>query len=209
MLRLPGMAEATIRGGSFPGASDSATRTQRFTHACSSSTRRAHDRAFHAEPPRLVAGPVGHARLGRDAEPWGITTGLTLWAAQPLQAAGWNLAAQPFWRIEWAREALLGPTLANHASLSDVGLVLGALAAAAWDGGLRHRVPLGSPGALSAVMGGLLMGVGARQSYGCNVGAFIGGVASGSLHGFVWLLAVIQGCWLGIRLRPRFGLPRR
>ncbi len=141
--------------------------------------------------------------------PWGITTGLTLWAAKPLQAAGWNLAAQPFWQVDWAREALLGPVLANHASLSDVGLVLGALAAAAWRGSLRHLVPLGWPGALGAALGGLLMGIGARLSYGCNVGAFIGGAASGSLHGFVWLLAVVPGCWLGIRLRPRFGLPRR
>ncbi|WP_203072753.1 YeeE/YedE thiosulfate transporter family protein [Falsiroseomonas ponticola] len=141
--------------------------------------------------------------------PWGITTGLTLWAAKPLQALGWDLAAQPFWQVDWARDALAGPVLANHASLSDIGLVLGALAASAWQGGLRHRVRLGWRGALGAALGGLLMGVGARLSAGCNVGAFIGGAASGSLHGFVWLLAVIPGCWIGIRLRPVFGLPRR
>lgn len=141
--------------------------------------------------------------------PWGITTGLTLWAAQPLQAAGWDLAAQPFWQADWAREALFGPTLANHTSLSNLGLLLGALAAAAWRGELRHRAPLGRRGTAGAVLGGLLIGVGARLSFGCNVGAFIGGAASGSLHGFVWLLAVIPGCWLGIRLRPWFGLVRR
>jgi hypothetical protein len=50
------------------------------------------------------------------------------------------------------------------------------------------------------------MGFGARLSYGCNVGAFVGGVASGSLHGFAWAIAALPGCWLGIRMRPWFGL---
>ncbi|MCC6716767.1 MAG: YeeE/YedE family protein, partial [Acetobacteraceae bacterium] len=57
-------------------------------------------------------------------------------------------------------------------------------------------------------LGGLLMGVGARLSAGCNVGAFLGGASSGSLHGLVWLLACLPGCWLGIRLRPMFGFGR-
>jgi hypothetical protein len=52
---------------------------------------------------------------------------------------------------------------------------------------LRHRAALGWRGAAGAALGGLLMGIGARLSSGCNVGAFIGGAASGSLHGLVWL----------------------
>ena len=39
---------------------------------------------------------------------------------------------------------------------------------------------------LAAAIGGLLMGWGARLGFGCNIGAFVGGVASGSLHGWVW-----------------------
>jgi uncharacterized membrane protein YedE/YeeE len=63
-------------------------------------------------------------------------------------------------------------------------------------------------GALGAALGGLLMGVGARLSFGCNVGAFLGGASSGSAHGVVWLLAALPGCWLGLRARPWFGLAR-
>jgi hypothetical protein len=80
---------------------------------------------------------------------------------------------------------------------------------AAAQGALRHRLALGWRGALGAALGGLLMGVGARLSSGCNIGAFVGGAASGSLHGLVWLAAVIPGCWIGIRLRPWFGMARR
>ena len=53
----------------------------------------------------------------------------------------------------------------------------------------------------TAALGGLLMGIGARLSFGCNIGAMVSGMASGSLHGFVWLAAVLPGCWLGLRLR--------
>ena len=35
----------------------------------------------------------------------------------------------------------------------------------------------------AAVIGGLLLGYGARLAFGCNIGAFFSGVVSGSLHG--------------------------
>lgn len=54
--------------------------------------------------------------------------------------------------------------------------------------------------------GGLAMGYGARLSYGCNIGAFFSGVASTSLHGWVWIIAALVGSWLGVRWRPVFGL---
>ena len=51
-------------------------------------------------------------------------------------------------------------------------------------------------------------GLGARIGFGCNIGAFVGGVASGSLHGWIWFAAALGGCAVGIRLRPLFGLSR-
>jgi hypothetical protein len=165
-------------------------------------------------PPRAgviaaaVIGALAAALFLASGMPWGITTGITLWGAQAAQALGLPLADTVFWSAAWARAALAGPLLANHSSLADLGLVLGALLATAAAGGLRHGTALGWRGAAGAALGGLLMGIGARLSTGCNVGAFIGGAASGSLHGLVWLLAVLPGCWLGLRLRPVFGLPR-
>ena len=60
----------------------------------------------------------------------------------------------------------------------------------------------------AAAIGGLLMGWGARLGFGCNIGAFVGGVASGSLHGWIWFAMALAGCTVGIRLRPWFGLSR-
>jgi len=139
-------------------------------------------------------------------EPWGITMGLTVWGAKAVQATGIDLTGYEFWSGGWSRALLDGPALAMHGSLSDIGLVLGALLAGAAMGRTRFGNRIGARAALGAALGGLLMGVGARLSFGCNVGAFIGGASSGSLHGFVWVLAALPGCWLGIRMRPLFGL---
>ena len=48
------------------------------------------------------------------------------------------------------------------------------------------------------------MGYGARIAYGCNIGAFFSGVASTSLHGWLWIAAALPGCWIGLRLSRKF-----
>jgi uncharacterized membrane protein YedE/YeeE len=98
--------------------------------------------------------------------------------------------------------------LSDTSSLTDLGILFGAMAAAAASKPFATGPwpPLKSLAA--AVTGGLLMGWGARLGFGCNIGAFVGGVASGSLHGWLWFLAALSGCLVGIRLRPLFGLSR-
>ena len=99
--------------------------------------------------------------------------------------------------------------LSDTSSLTDFGMLFGAMAAAAAGKALR-RASAGRrlKSLLAAAIGGLLMGWGARLGFGCNIGAFVGGVASGSLHGWVWFAAALPGCLIGIRLRPLFGLSR-
>jgi len=84
--------------------------------------------------------------------------------------------------------------------------VLGALIAAGLAGRYapRFRVPLRSLAA--AIIGGLLMGYGARITFGCNIGVFFSGIASTSLHGWLWIAAALPGTWIGIKLRPAFGM---
>ncbi|MBS7791646.1 YeeE/YedE family protein [Roseococcus sp. SDR] len=167
--------------------------------------------------PRLVAAPFGHAALIAALaglifllarEPWGITFGLTIWGAKALRWFGLDAGAADYWMAAHAAAGLEGPWLGHVTALTDVGMFLGALLAAAGAGRMRHRVAIGTQGVIAAALGGLLMGVGGRLSYGCNIGAFISGTASGSLHGLVWLAAALPGAWLGLRLRGWSGLPR-
>jgi hypothetical protein len=49
--------------------------------------------------------------------------------------------------------------------------------------------------------------VGARLSSGCNIGAFVGGASSASLHGLAWLAAALPGGRLGILVRDALDPP--
>jgi uncharacterized membrane protein YedE/YeeE len=138
--------------------------------------------------------------------PWGVTFGFTLWGAKIAAALGVPVESFSFWQWAGPRRALEHSVLADVSSLMDFGMILGAGAMAAAAGGLRrqdwpHRRQL-----VGAALGGILMGIGARLGFGCNIGAFLAGIASGSLHGWVWFAAAMGGSWIGVRARPRFGL---
>ena len=138
--------------------------------------------------------------------PWGVTFGFTLWGAKIAAALGVPVDSFVFWQWAGPRRALAHSVLADVSSLMDIGMILGAGAMAASAGGLRRQ---GWPGArqlVGAAIGGILMGIGARLGFGCNIGAFLAGIASGSLHGWIWFVAAMGGSWVGLRARPGFGL---
>jgi hypothetical protein len=140
--------------------------------------------------------------------PWSVTFGYTVWGAKIATALGFDLSSAPFWQWAGPKHALAESVLADTSSLTDFGMIFGAMAAAAATKPFAATAwpPLKS--ILAAIIGGLLMGWGARIGFGCNIGAFVGGVASGSLHGWVWFAAALPGCLIGIRLRPLFGLSK-
>src|SRR2546426_260356 len=140
--------------------------------------------------------------------PWSITWAFALWGAKALVAMGYDLSGVAFWSGEFQPTALAAPILAAVTSVMDLGLVLGALLGAGLAGRFapRRRVPARRVAA--AVLGGLLLGYGSRIAYGCNIGALFGGIASTSLHGWVWAGAAVAGTPLGVRLRGRFRAER-
>ena len=54
------------------------------------------------------------------------------------------------------------------------------------------------------MIGGFFMGYGARLAFGCNIGALFGGIASGSMHGWVWFLFAFIGSYFGVKARKFF-----
>ena len=129
-----------------------------------------------------------------------------MWGAKAAALIGWDPTTSTFWQDPFPASALGGGLLDDVTSMMNIAMVIGAagatLAARRW-----HPPQSCRPGPwLAAVFGGLLMGYGARIAFGCNIGAFLAGVASSSLHGWLWIASAWPGIWLGIQLRPRFGL---
>ncbi len=136
-------------------------------------------------------------------QPWGITSAFALWGAKLLHAFGMDVSG---WRY-WQGDPALGRSVfADVTSVMNFGLMLGALTAAGVAGKFRPQSHIPFLSLLAAVLGGLLMGVGARMATGCNIGAFFSGTVSGSLHGIVWLALAIPGNWIGVHLRRHFRL---
>lgn len=97
------------------------------------------------------------------------------------------------------------PLWEDITSVMDIGIVLGALLAAGLAGRFAPNLDIPRRSLAAAVIGGLLLGYGARLAYGCNIGAYFSGIASGSLHGWLWLVAAFAGNSVGVRvLRPYF-----
>ena len=138
--------------------------------------------------------------------PWSITWAFTLWGAKAAAALGWDAATSPFWTAPFQKAALAQSVFRDVTSIMDMGIVAGALAAAGLAGRFAPKMRLPLRSLAAAVIGGLLMGYGARLAFGCNIGAFFSGVASGSLHGWLWIACALPGTWLGVKLRPLFGL---
>jgi uncharacterized protein len=159
----------------------------------------------------LAAGALGLAvvniaTLVVSGRPWGVTAAFALWGAKAASAVGMNVARWPYWSTPAQAAALHGPVAADVSSVMDIGIMLGALLAASLAGRFSPtwRVPARSLAA--AIIGGLLLGYGARIAYGCNIGAYFSGIASGSVHGWLWLASAFPGSVVGTRLRPLFGL---
>ncbi len=168
------------------------------------------DRVSHSNWPWWLGGALlallGVLTLLTAGHPWTITWAFTLWAAKVAAWLGWNPTSSAFWQGDFQQQALQSSIFADTTSLMDIGLILGTFAAAAISGGLVFKLVSHPRHFAAALLGGLLMGYGSRIAYGCNIGAFLSGVASSSLHGWLWILMALPGNWLGIKLRRQFGL---
>ena len=156
----------------------------------------------------LVIGLLSIAVFVAGGHPWSVTFGYTVWGAKIASVLGFDFSHAAFWQWPGPKHALAESVLSDTSSLTNFGMLFGAMAAAAASHPFARTAWPPAKSLLAAGVGGLLMGWGARLGFGCNIGAFVGGVASGSLHGWVWFAAALPGCLIGIRLRPLFGLSR-
>ncbi len=116
---------------------------------------------------------------------------------------GFDVESWSYWAGDLA--TLHGSIFADSTTILNFGVILGAFLASA-AGGLFSFTKIKAGNAAASVIGGLLMGYGARLAFGCNIGAYFGGIASFSAHGYIWGVMALAGTFLALFLRPLFGL---
>ena len=139
-------------------------------------------------------------------KPWGITTATSRWAGKILQWFGvdtqnWLYFIQK--KMEAKHYFMYGSDTIN------IGLVLGAFIAANFAYEFAIRGARRKSMYLQALIGGILMGYGARLANGCNLGAFICSIPSLSLSGWIFWIGLTLGAFLGVKwtIRQIYRMP--
>lgn len=152
----------------------------------------------------IVLGLLNALTLATRGQPWGITSAFSLWGSKIASAFGIDVASWGYW--QGANAAALNASIfADSTTVLNIGIIIGAFIASA-AGGLFKFTTITKGNFAASVIGGLMMGYGARLAFGCNIGAYFGGIASFSLHGYIWGILAMAGTFLALYLRPLFGL---
>lgn len=123
---------------------------------------------------------------------WTVGGGETMITGLAAQAVlGEDLQRLPFWSIVF-------PPHADYWKIYiSLGMLFGAFVGAVLSGEFHLRVPRRASEWLLITIGGLLMGIGIRLAYICNVSTFFGLLPEMNLGGYLAISGIVAGAWVG------------
>ena len=125
---------------------------------------------------------------------WYVTTQEAQWFGWLFNKLGWDNMHNIFFGLE---NGVPNP-LFNLAGWMSISLIGGASVMALLNGEFKWKWPSAEL-AIWAIIGGSLMGLGARLGLGCNVGAFFVRTANGDASGWMFGLGMAGGAWIGVK----------
>lgn len=138
-------------------------------------------------------------------QPWGVVYGFGLWAAKIAQATHlFDPTANVFWSQPVNAQALQQSVFLDLTSITNIGILAGALWIAARKK-TAEAAPLTAKQWVIGVIAGFLLGYSSRLAFGCNVGAMVSGISTGSVHGWIWVVMAFIGSLAGVRIRRHYG----
>ncbi len=136
-------------------------------------------------------------------QPWGVVYGFGLWGAKAATALGlFDPTANAFWSDPGHAERLRETLLLDVTSITNIGILAGAL----WVAPKRPQEtrPLSGTQWAIGLAAGFVLGYSSRLAFGCNVGAMVSGISTGSVHGWLWVPMAFLGTLVGLRVRRRY-----
>lgn len=132
--------------------------------------------------------------------PWSVAKPFSFIVVPLAKLINVDLSTSFFFASTRCRELLNLGIREYHELFLNIGTVLGAFLAALFSNEFRIRRIPSWRNVFSVFTGGILMGYGARIAMGCTMGALVNGISSMSLHGYLFLPALLAGAWLGTKL---------
>ena len=137
-------------------------------------------------------------------DPWGVSGAFTSWGAWLFRLFGGNVDKWYYFSTPGAQSTLNGGFLNDPGSIRNAGIIFGALAATLLASQFKFKKIKSYKQIIAAIVGGLLMGYGARIAFGCNIGALYSGIASLSVSGWVFALFLFLGAIVGGKLLTKY-----
>lgn len=136
--------------------------------------------------------------------PWGVSGIFANWGAWIFEALGGSVDRWFYFSSPGAQAQLEAGFLNHAGSMRNIGIILGALFATLMASQFKVKKIKSKKQVFAAVLGGLMMGYGARIGFGCNIGALFSGIASLSLSGWVFGLFMLCGAIVGSKLLVKY-----
>lgn len=138
------------------------------------------------------------------SSPWGVTGTFANWGAWLYELFGGSVDKWYYFSSASAQATLENGFWNNTGTWQNLGIIFGALFATLAASQFKFKKIKSKQQVIAAIIGGLLMGYGARLAGGCNIGALFSGIASLSLSGWVFALFLFAGAFIGSKLLTRF-----
>ena len=142
--------------------------------------------------------------LATSGNPWGVSGVLANWGAWIYQAIGGSVEKWYYFSSEGAQRVLQNGFLKDPGSMRNLGIITGALFSSLIASGFKFKKIKTVRQVVAAILGGLLMGYGARIAFGCNIGALYSGIASFSVSGWVFGIFLFLGAVVGSKLLVKY-----
>jgi len=137
-------------------------------------------------------------------ETWGISAAFANWGGWIFEAFGGDVSDWLYFDLDNVKPLFEAGFLKDPKSIRNLGIIVGALLSTLLASQFKFRKIKSKKQIISAAIGGLLMGYGARLASGCNIGALYSGIASLSLSGWVFGVFIFIGAIIGSKLVVKY-----
>ena len=138
------------------------------------------------------------------AKVWRVNTVFSFWGLWILKSFGLNVEQWRFLDLLTHRDLFNKGFWALTFNFVNFGVIAGGFMASSIAGEFRIRKVRKPIQFWGSILGGLFMGLGARLAFGCSIGSFIGGIASFSLHGWLFFVGLLVGAFVGTKLLKHY-----
>ena len=132
---------------------------------------------------------------------WGVTGPFGMWGGWVLSLFGANVDA---WQGFKGTPVSTYKFWMDLPAITDLGIVVGAFLAVLLAAQFKLKKIKSGRQVAAAVIGGLLMGIGARMALGCNIGSMFSALPAFSLHGWVFFLCIFIGAAVGSQFLKKY-----